>query len=138
MTFGQTAELFIADLHTRQLRRARETELEVKRHFAEWWSRPVGAITKADVLHVVGNIVQMGLCTLPANASRLFGFAYDRDLISQIPTDRLRLSKIVGARPPRERVLTDDEIRAVWAAAGQVGVGGILLKTLLLTALRRG
>ena len=101
MTFGQTAELFIADLHKRQLRRARETELEVKRHFAEWWSRPVGAITKADVLHVVGNIGNKwaGAHCL-ANASRLFGFAYDRDLISQIPTDRLRLSKIVGARPP--------------------------------------
>ena len=33
MTFGQTAELFIADLHKRQLRRARETELEVEASF---------------------------------------------------------------------------------------------------------
>jgi integrase len=37
----------------------------------------------------------------------------------------------------RMRVLSDDEIRAVWPALGQAGTFGALVKTLLLTAQRR-
>jgi integrase len=37
----------------------------------------------------------------------------------------------------RDRVLTDDEIRRVWSAAGDAGIFGALAKLLLLTAQRR-
>jgi integrase len=39
---------------------------------------------------------------------------------------------------PRERILSDDELRAVWAAAEQAGHFGALIKFLLLTGARRG
>jgi integrase len=38
----------------------------------------------------------------------------------------------------RDRILTDDELRAVWAAAEGAGAYGALVKLLLLTAQRRG
>src|SRR5437899_1089426 len=37
----------------------------------------------------------------------------------------------------RTRVLSDDEIRAIWPALGEAGTFGALIKTLLLTAQRR-
>src|SRR5207244_1300680 len=37
----------------------------------------------------------------------------------------------------RHRTLNDDEIRAVWAAAGAMGVAGAFIKFLLLTTARR-
>lgn len=38
----------------------------------------------------------------------------------------------------RDRILTDDELRAVWHAADSTGTHGVLVKLLLLTAQRRG
>src|SRR5262249_22707955 len=37
---------------------------------------------------------------------------------------------------PRKRILNDDEIRAMWAAAGESGTFGALVRVLLLTAQR--
>jgi integrase len=39
--------------------------------------------------------------------------------------------------PPRERVLDDDELRAVWAAAGDAGAFGAVVRMCLLSAQRR-
>jgi integrase len=38
---------------------------------------------------------------------------------------------------PRDRVLDDDEVRAVWAAAGEAGTFGAVIRLCLLTAQRR-
>jgi integrase len=38
----------------------------------------------------------------------------------------------------RDRILTDQELRAVWQAAGQMGVYGALVRLLALTGQRRG
>jgi integrase len=38
---------------------------------------------------------------------------------------------------PRARILTDDELRAVWTAAGDAGTFGLLVRFLLLTGARR-
>jgi integrase len=37
----------------------------------------------------------------------------------------------------RDRILTDDELRAIWQASGKAGVFGALVRLLLLTAQRR-
>jgi len=41
-----------------------------------------------------------------------------------------------GKQRPRERILNDDEIRAVWKVAGESGVYGALIRLLLLTGQR--
>lgn len=49
-----------------------------------------------------------------------------------------KVKQFVGEAPSRDRVLSDAELRAVWAAADQVGYPfGHLVKMLLLTAQRR-
>ena len=44
-----------------------------------------------------------------------------------------------GKKVRRKRVLTDDELRAVWSAAGEVGgIFGVIVKLIMLTGQRRG
>jgi integrase len=49
-----------------------------------------------------------------------------------------RLSKLKRASQARDRVLTDDEIRAIWRVAEVNGVFGAVVRFLLLTGQRRG
>lgn len=44
---------------------------------------------------------------------------------------------LTGKDMRRQRVLSDEEIRAVWRAAGDAGIFGILVKVMLLSAQRR-
>ena len=64
--------------------------------------------------------------------SHFFGWACDRDLIPVNPMLGLKAPK---AGTPRDRVLTDDEIRALWSANGTVAS---MARLSLLTAQRRG
>jgi integrase len=49
-----------------------------------------------------------------------------------------RLSKLKRASQARDRVLTEDEIRAIWPVAEANGVFGAVVRLLLLTGQRRG
>jgi integrase len=44
---------------------------------------------------------------------------------------------LTGATLMRQRILTEDEMRAIWAACPSVGIFGVLVRVLLLTAQRR-
>lgn len=58
-------------------------------------------------------------------------------LTKSVAADK-KLNSVVGNPPTRERVLTDAEMRAAWAAAGEVGYPfGSLVQMLLMTAQRR-
>ena len=67
---------------------------------------------------------------------KLFNWAVENDLIANSP--------VAGIKPPnpetsRDRVLTDDELRAVWQEAGRLGYPfGSILQLLILTGQRRG
>jgi integrase len=74
-----------------------------------------------------------------AAARRLFGWALDRDLITASPCERVKAAATHGAPAQRNRVLTDEEVRRVWAAAEDTPYPyGPLVKLLLLTGQRRG
>lgn len=55
---------------------------------------------------------------------QMFRFAVDRDLIDNDPTASIRKAKIGGKDVERDRVLSEDEIRAL---AQQVPVAGLLV-----------
>src|SRR6516225_1317736 len=66
---------------------------------------------------------------------KLFGWAVEQEIIE--------VSPFVGLKAPaeestRDRILTDQELRVVWQAAGQMGVYGSLVQLLILTGQRRG
>ncbi len=61
-----------------------------------------------------------------------FKFCLRRRYITASPLDGVQLPKSI----PRDRVLTDDELRAIWRAAGS-GTFGSVIKLLILTGQRK-
>ncbi len=68
----------------------------------------------------------------------VFLFAAERDygLGDVVPTDRIRIARLVGPPPLRTHVLTDDELRWFWRGAAHDEVFGPLGQFLLLTGAR--
>jgi integrase len=70
-----------------------------------------------------------------AAVRKMFGWAVERDILTASPVVNV---KAPGREIERERVLTDDELIAVWTAADTMGsASGSFLKTLILTGQRR-
>ena len=120
-TFKETARIFEQDV------------------IPEWGKRPIGSILRRDVSALIDKKAASGAEVqanrILARLRTLFGWAVEKDRIPANPCD--------GLRPPtkeksRDRVLTEDEIRAFWRAADTLDWPfGPLFKLLLLTAQRR-
>jgi integrase len=105
-----------------------------------WADKPLASITREDVLERVEALAD----EMPAAANKLhevvrgiFNWALDRGTygLDRSPVDRMRQP---AEKVRRDRVLTEDEIRAVWAAFGTMSYPfGDALKLLLLTGQRR-
>jgi integrase len=81
-----------------------------------WGALPVKDITRRHVHELLDTLVGKGLTTgvnrVQAVISRLFTVALDRSLVDAHPAARM-LKRF--QEKPSERVLTDDELRALWA-----------------------
>jgi integrase len=104
-----------------------------------WGHRQIGDLDRRDVLDVIDAIVDRGspisACQLHAHLHRLFRWSVGRGIIKSNPmADMPRPASAIK----RDRVLTDDELAAVWRAAEQLGGPfGAGLKMLILTGARR-
>jgi len=132
-------EVFIAQ-HVSKRRSAVEISRVLKRELVDrWGSRSVHEITRRDLIQLVSEIVDRG-APVAANktlklAKTFFGWCVGKAILDRSPGD--------GLKPPtrevaRDRVLTDDELRQIIAAARKIGgaYGGIV-EVLALTAQRR-
>src|SRR5262245_1634387 len=96
-------------------------------------------ITRRDVLDILDRVVDGGA---PIAANRTFA-AVRKFFNWCVARDILAVSPCAGVKPPsaeraRDRVLSDDELRLVWAAADKLGgTFGPLMKLLALTGQRR-
>jgi integrase len=109
-----------------------------------WGNKPLAAITRGDVLERVEALIDKGSPAaarrLFAIIRRLFNWSVHRQTfdIDRSPCDRLRPTDIVGRQTARSRILTDDELRALWRATGKMGYPSRpIVRLLLLTGLRR-
>jgi integrase len=82
-----------------------------------WGALPLRDITRTHVHELLDTLVAKGLTTgvnrIQAVISRLFTVALDRSLVDAHPA--ARMSKRFREQPS-DRVLSDDELRALWAA----------------------
>jgi integrase len=143
-TFGVVIEEFVAK-HLRGKRKAVDAEREIRRELIPRWAgKPVSDITRRDVVKLVDEIVARGAKYQAHNVlghvRKFFNWAINRGLygIEHSPCDRLRPAELIGTREPRQRTLTDDELRAVWRAAGRMGYPwGPMYQLLMLTGQRK-
>ncbi len=148
-TYAAVVGDFLSKYRTRQKRKPAERTLaELKRvltsgTFAAWADRPMAQITKRDIMDAADTLVEQGHETA-ANRyltylRMLFGWARKRGILTADPT--LEVEK-PGAESSRARVLSLDELRAIWHATAptQANKGDLfanIVKVLILTGQRR-
>ena len=104
-----------------------------------WQDKPVSGISRGHVMELINGLESEGKHASArlqlAYLSKFFSWCAERDLVSDVPTDRIRLN---GTVKTRERSLNIEELRRVGSSAGRVGgIGGALVKLLMLTGQRR-
>ena len=124
-----------------KLRSAADRAALLRRHvFPALGSRPINSLKRSDIVRLLDKIEDnSGACAANmalAITRRIFGWHETRDDTFRSPIIK-GMSRYSGAEHARARVLDDDEVRAVWAAADAAGYFGSFIKFLLLTAARR-
>lgn len=138
--FRNVVDLFLKR-HASHNRRADDVAAMFRREVLDrWGDRPIQEITKRDVIETLDGVVDRGspitANRLRAHLNTLFNWAKGRDVIVLNPLDGIRPP---APERPRERVLTDDEIKLFWHACDKIGQPfGPLFRLLLLTGQRRG
>jgi integrase len=143
-TFEAVAERYIAE-HLAGQRKERDAAREIRNNLiATWGQRPVAGIKPQDVKELIGDLKARApyhARNIFGHARTLFAWATHNGLIEVSPCASLKAKWLLsGARlQPRQRVLSDDEIRALWKASGELGYPmGAVYRLLLLTGQRKG
>ncbi len=140
-TFADAAEDFLRR-HVGKLRRS--TRGEYARYFAKvlvprWGRRRLADLTRADVIDLLDDVMDTGKLA-KANHTLV---VVRKFLNWCVERGRLDASPCVMVKRPheqraRDRVLSDDELRAIWGACDRMGHPfDAFLKMLLVTAQRR-
>lgn len=120
----------------RQVERALELHV-----FPHWGQRPIADIRRRDVHELIDGYIEKGLTgtarDVRKHLSRVFGWALDREIISENPLIGLK-RKDLQYRADAGRALNDDELRAVWRGAERLGYPyGPYFQLMILTGQRR-
>lgn len=143
---GNTIERVVADFAAERLskqRRGREAERDLRSVFvAAWPGCAITDITELDVLKIINakKVATPAFARLLLNhIKQLFRFAVGAKVygITVNPCAGLIPKDIIGKRRKRTRVLTNDELRALWTAiAGMIYPVRPVYELLMLTSLR--
>lgn len=140
--FAAVAEDFIR-IKLPKERKGREVEGDIRRDLLPaLGARPIKEITKRDIRIVIENKkikAPTQARNLLGTVKRLFSWAVDQDVygLDVSPIEGLKPKTIFDERIARERVLTDQELFALWRAACRMPYPhGPVYKMLVLTALR--
>ncbi len=136
-TFGAVAELWIDKVAKPKNDSWRLQERRLEMHvLPKWRDKKIADIRRADVRDLLdgieGDVLPNRVLTL---VKTIFRFALSRDWIDASPIEGIAKPK---AESERDRVLSMEELTAVWKAASLLGFPfGHYLWTLALTAQRR-
>jgi integrase len=141
-TFTNVAEEYIKS-HASKKRTARVIARDIRKELiGRWGARPVADITREDVKTLIKDIADrpapyMAHLVL-AYSKSLFNWALEADYgLEASPAASIKPGLLVGAKEPRQRVLSDAEIAALWRASEAIGYPfGPLYQLLLLTGTR--
>ena len=142
-TFAAISTEFL-ERHASRLKKSAEAKRIIEQEFVKRWAaRPITDIMPEEVAVAIRAIVQRGSPYQAHNAlgyiRRLFNWAIGTHEfgIRASPVERLKPKDLIGKREARERTLSDDELRAVWTAAGKMGYPyGPLFRLLILSGQR--
>src|SRR5262245_17226014 len=143
---GDKIEMAVAAFLEKHVRRknrvstARVTENIFNRIIVPAWrGRTIGSIRRRDIIDLVEDIAASGR---GYHANRTCA-VLSKFLAWLVARDALAFSPVTGVERPhkekiRSRILTDNELRALWLACGHEGASGEAIRLMILTGARRG
>jgi hypothetical protein len=141
-TFAAVLEDFINEKLPSE-RRGREVARDLKRNFiSAWGAIPITDITDLHVLSIIKRKKQTApiqALNLLGDVKRLFSWVVNQRCyqLSSSPCRDLKASAILGTKKLRQRILSDDELLALWRAVSRERYPfGAMYQLLILTALR--
>ena len=124
-------------LANRRERYAAEAVRAIKSAFAKRLDAPAEDLSRAMVVRILDDVAKDGKVAAASATARYgracFQWAVKRGSLETNPFANLPLTPVAK----RDRVLTDDELRAVWTAAADPGSFNAIVRTLILTGQRR-
>ena len=124
-SFGVVMEEYLKR-HVAGKRKAKDVEREIRKELLpRWRSRSLASITRKDVTQLVDEIKDRGAPyqahNMLGHAKTFFNWAIERGIygMETSPCDRIKPSRLIGPKAPRQRVLSDIEIAAFWRATGR-------------------
>jgi len=132
-------------LANRSPRYAAEAARAIKHAFPKHWDKPAADLGRTTAVRVLdglqrparaaGSAKGIAAARTAAYGRACYGWAIKRDTVRTNPFLDLPMP---AAGPARDRVLSDDELKAVWNAAGRAIVPfGPMVRMLILTGQRR-
>jgi integrase len=139
-SLGAVLADFVRDRLSTQ-RKGVEVERILRRHLADWMDRPAASITTREARDLIKakKATRYEAHNIYGSASQLFSYALDEDCynVEANPFASIKPSKLIGEKIARDRILSEDEIFALWRAASRTPYpAGAAYKLLILTALR--
>ena len=138
--FGDVAKSYFKHIRA-QRSRGEPERMHPSRAVPRWENKPIASITRQDVTEAIKAVKDRGKPSaahhLFAYAQGLFGYAIANHLIEHSPCAGIKPTKLIGAKTRRKRVLSDDEIRAVWRACECLATPYALLCQLLMVTIQR-
>jgi integrase len=142
-TFDAVATEFL-ERHASGLKKSDEAKRIIEGEFIKrWGARPITDILPEEVAGAIRAIVKRGAPYQAHNAlgyvRRLYNWAIGTHEfgIQASPVEHLKPKDLIGKREARERTLSNDELRAAWRAAEEMGYPyGPVFRLLILTGQR--
>ena len=127
----------VLHLANKRERYAAEAVRAIKSAFAKHLGSPAGDVSRAMVVRVLDGLAKDGKVAAASATGRYgracFQWAVKRGSLEANPFANLPLTPVAS----RDRVLSDDELRAVWRATADLGSFNLIVRTLVLTGQRR-
>lgn len=144
VTVEKAAERFI-QAHAVHLRSGGQLEWLLRKHvIPHIGGRAIASIGRAETATLLQTVQgadtrkRVRITNLTRGAlSQLLGWAMSEGLAPSNPAAMVRPRRGQGPRGGRERVLSDDELRAVWLACEGMRPFGLIVRLLVLTGQRR-
>jgi integrase len=119
-TVGALAEAYLKHAYTVKSTAAEDDRMLNRDVLPSWKDRSVRSITRRDVRAILERVVDRG-APIAANrllevVRRMFNWGIQRDWLDGNPAAKIEKP---GVEHSRDRVLTNDEIRALWALLGR-------------------
>ena len=140
-TFGLVVVAFTVRYAKRHTRSWRQTKGILRKHVVPVWKdRPIDGITRRDVIELLDGILRSGKPVLAnrvlAHVRKLFNWAIERGIVGASPAVQIKAPG--GKEAPRDRDLSDTEIKVLWPAFEAAGYPfGPMMQILLLSGQRR-